>query len=63
MIIYPPHNLKPRINLGRTLDKNPANSLVRPMRVLAKLVTKTSNKMWESRTYDETINGPIDGNR
>lgn len=55
---------KPKTDLGGTLDKNRlGDGLVRPVREFAKSVTETSSKVQEPKTYDETINDPIHGNR
>ena len=53
---------KLRINWDGTLGKNP-EGLIRPAYKLAKSVTKTSSKIWELKTYDETISNFIHGNR
>ena len=63
MRIHPHHDLKPKTDLGGTLGKNPADELVRPAQELAKLVSETSIKVREPKTYDEVINNPIHGNR
>ena len=63
MRIQPPHNPKPRTNLGETSGKNLANRLVRPARELAKSLTETSSKVREPWTYDKAINDPVHGNR
>ena len=53
-----------RTDLGETTGKNPSDRLVRPAQLkFAKSVTETSNKVREPKTYDETINNPIHGNR
>ena len=63
MRIHPPHNPKPRTDLGGTSGKNPIDELVRPVRELAKSVTETSSKVREPKTYDEAINNSVHGNR
>ena len=63
MNVYPSHNLKPKTDLDGTFDKNPADGLIRPMRELAKFVTKTSSKVREPKTYDKTINDIFQGNK
>lgn len=66
MRIYLPYNpkLKLRTDLGETIGKNPLGKrLVRPTYKFAKSVTETSNKVQDSKTYNETINDPIHGNR
>ena len=63
MRIHPSHNPKSRTNLGEISGKNPADGLVRPVRELAKSVTETNSKVQEPKTYDETINDPVHGNR
>ena len=61
--IHPPHNPKPRIDLGGISGKNPADGLVRFAQELAKSVTETNSKMREPKTYDEAINNPVHRNR
>ena len=59
-------DLKPRIELGRTLDKNllVGDRLVIPMYYkVAESVDETSSKVQESQTYNEAINNAIHGNR
>lgn len=63
MRIYLPFYLKPKTDLNRTSGKNPINGLIRPAQELAKLVTKTSTKKQEPKTYDKVINNPIYDNR
>ena len=58
------HDLKPRIDLGEILGKNPlGDGLVRPARKFAKSVTETNSKVREPKTYDKAINDPIHGNK
>lgn len=54
--------LKPRIDQGGIIGKSLVR-LVRPMHKFAKLVTKTSSKVCEPKTYNEAVNDPILGNR
>ena len=63
MRIYLTFDPKPRIDLGGTSGKNLADELVRPVQELTKLVTKTSSKVREPKTYDKTINDLIYGNK
>ena len=63
MRIHPLHDSNSRIDLCRTLGKNPLDRLVKPMQELAKSVTETSRKVRETKTYDETINDTINGNK
>ena len=60
------HNLslaqRPRTDPSGTSGKNPLDGLVRPTQELAKLVTETSSKVREPKTYDEAVNDPINGN-
>ena len=63
MRIHPLHDPKPRTDLGVILGKNSADGLVRPTQELAKLVTETSRKVREPKTYDEAINDPVHKNR
>ena len=64
MKIHPLCNLKTRTDLGRTLGKNLlGDKLVRPVYKFVKLVTETSSKVQEPKTYDEAINDLIHENR
>ena len=53
----------PRTDPDGTSGKDPSNGLVRPAQELAKLVTETSSKVREPKTYNEAVNNPINGNR
>lgn len=63
MKIYLSLDPKPRTDLDGITGKNLSNRLVRLVQNIFKAVTDTSNKVRESKTYDETINNPIPGNR
>ena len=63
MRIQPPHNPKPRTDLGETLGKNPTDGLVKLVQELTKSVTETSSKVREPKIYDEAINNPVYRNR
>lgn len=54
---------RPKIDLDRTSGKNFLDELVKPTQKLAKLVTKTSSKMYKPKTYDEAVNDLINGNK
>ena len=55
---------RPRTDLDKTIGDNPSDRLVRLMYFeFAKLVTKTSSKLQESKTYNKTINKLVHGNR
>lgn len=56
-------HLKPKTNLGGISDKNLGDRLVRLVQELAKLVTKTNNKVQELKTCDKAISNLIYGNR
>lgn len=61
-----PHNQlvqRRKTDLGGTIGKIPSERLIRPARKVAKLVTKTSSKVQEPKTYNETINNLVHGNR
>lgn len=53
---------KPRIDLGRILGKNHSDGLIRLMKELVKLVTKTYSKLHEPKTYNKVINNSINEN-
>lgn len=58
-----PLDPKPKTNLGRTLGENLLKKqLIRSMYEFAKLVTKTSSKIQEPKTYNKAINDLIYGN-
>lgn len=58
------HNLKPKTDLDRTLGKNSLRDrLVRLVPKFAKLITETSSKMQELKTYNETIKDSFYGNK
>ena len=63
MRIHPFYDPNSRTDLGETLGKNPLDRLVKPMQELAKSITETSSKVCETKTYDETINDPINRNK
>ena len=63
MKAHPPDDLKSRIDLGKTLGKNPTDRLIRPAQELAKSVSETSSKVRELKTYDEAINNLVHGKR
>lgn len=64
MRIYLFHNPKLKIDLDRTLGENLLGKrLVRYAYKFAKSVTKTSNKIYEPKTYDEAINNSIYSNK
>lgn len=57
-------NLRPKIDLGRTLDEKPLrNRLVKPMHKFSKLVIKTNSKVQKPKTYNKTINNSIYRNK
>ena len=58
----PPLAQRPRTDLGGTSGKNLSDKLVRLAQELAKLVIETSNKVHKPKTYNKTINNPINGN-
>ena len=53
---------RPKTDRGGTSGKSPS-VLVKPARELAKSVTETNSKVHEPKTYDETVNNPINRNR
>ena len=54
---------RPRTDLGGTIGENSSDGLVNLVYLeFAKLVTKTSSKLREPKTYDEASNNPIHGN-
>ena len=59
----PPLARRPRIDLGETSGENPSDGLVRPLRELAQLVTETSSKVREPKTYNEVVKNPINRNK
>lgn len=59
----PPLAQRPRTDLGKTSGGNPSYTLVRPVQVLIKLITETSSKVCESKTFDETVNNSINRNK
>lgn len=61
--IYLLHNQKPKIDLGRTIDKNSADRLVKPAPEFTKSVTKTISKVQKPKTYDRIINDLVHENK
>lgn len=62
--LHDPSVQKPRIDLGKTLGKNSlVDRVVRPTRKFIKLVIKISSKVREPKTYNETINNLVYGNK
>lgn len=53
---------RPKTDRGGTTGESPRR-LVRPTRKLTKLVTETSSKVREPKTYDEAIDDPIYRNK
>lgn len=57
-------NLKQKTDLDRISGENLLeNSVIRPTYKFAKLVPKTSSKVWEPKTYNEALNDLIHRNR
>lgn len=62
MRTYLSYNLKLRIDLDRTLDKN-LDRLVRPTQKLAQSITEISCKVCKPNTYNKVMSDPINANR